>query len=47
MSLAADQARRPNAAAPYWITLNETDEQKLRDWVPSPGVISWPATPTP
>jgi hypothetical protein len=27
------QARRPNAGSPYWITLNETDEQKLRDWV--------------
>jgi hypothetical protein len=27
------QARRLNAAAPYWIRLNETDEQKLRDWV--------------
>ena len=27
------QARRLNAAAPYWITLNETEEQKLRDWV--------------
>ena len=27
------QARRLNAGAPYWITLNETDEQKLRDWV--------------
>jgi hypothetical protein len=27
------QARRLNAGCPYWITLNETDEQKLRDWV--------------
>jgi len=27
------QARRLNTGAPYWITLNETDEQKLRDWV--------------
>ena len=29
------QARRLNtgAGAPYWITLNQTDEQKLRDWV--------------
>jgi excisionase family DNA binding protein len=27
------QARRINAGSPYWITLNETDEQKLRDWV--------------
>jgi hypothetical protein len=27
------QARRLNAGSPYWITLNETDEQKLRDWV--------------
>ena len=27
------QARRLNAGMPYWITLNETDEQKLRDWV--------------
>jgi DNA invertase Pin-like site-specific DNA recombinase len=26
-------ARRLNAGCPYWITLNETDEQKLRDWV--------------
>jgi hypothetical protein len=22
-----------NAGSPYWITLNETDEQRLRDWV--------------
>src|SRR6266852_4781789 len=27
------QARRLNAGSPYWITLNETDEQKLQDWV--------------
>jgi DNA invertase Pin-like site-specific DNA recombinase len=27
------QARRLNAGCPYWITLNETDEKKLRDWV--------------
>lgn len=27
------QARRINAGSPHWITLNETDEQKLRDWV--------------
>jgi len=27
------QARRPNAGSSYWITLNETDEPKLRDWV--------------
>ena len=27
------QTRRLNAGAPYWITLNEIDEQKLRDWV--------------
>ena len=27
------QARRLNAGSPYWITLNATDEQKLRDWV--------------
>ena len=27
------QARRLNAGSPYWITLNETDEQKLHDWV--------------
>jgi DNA invertase Pin-like site-specific DNA recombinase len=29
------QARRLNAGSPYWITLNETDEQKLREWVRS------------
>jgi DNA invertase Pin-like site-specific DNA recombinase len=27
------RARRLNAGAPYWITLDEADEQKLRDWV--------------
>jgi hypothetical protein len=27
------QTRMLNAASPYWITLNEADEQKLRDWV--------------
>src|SRR6516225_1070207 len=27
------EARRLNAGSPYWITLNATDEQKLRDWV--------------
>ena len=27
------QARRLNAGSPYWITLNETNEQKLQDWV--------------
>jgi DNA invertase Pin-like site-specific DNA recombinase len=27
------QARRVNSGMPYWITVNETDEQKLRDWV--------------
>ena len=27
------EARRLNAGSPYWITLNETDEQKLRNWV--------------
>ena len=27
------QARRLNAGMPYWITLNPTDEQNLRDWV--------------
>jgi len=26
-------ARHLNSGSPYWITLNETDEQKLRDWV--------------
>jgi DNA invertase Pin-like site-specific DNA recombinase len=27
------QAHRLNAGAPYWITLDEADERKLRDWV--------------
>jgi hypothetical protein len=27
------QARRVNSGMPCWITLDETDEQKLRDWV--------------
>jgi len=27
------QARRLNSGTPYWITLSETDEQKLSDWV--------------
>jgi DNA invertase Pin-like site-specific DNA recombinase len=27
------QARQLNAGSPYWITLNETDEQKLQAWV--------------
>ena len=27
------QTRRLNAGSPYWITLNATDEQTLRDWV--------------
>ena len=27
------QARKLHAGSPYWITLNESDEQKLRDWV--------------
>ncbi len=27
------QARRLNAGSPYWITLNQPDEQKLQDWV--------------
>jgi DNA invertase Pin-like site-specific DNA recombinase len=27
------QARRLNSGAPYWITLDEADEQKLREWV--------------
>jgi hypothetical protein len=26
------QARRLNAGSPYWITLDEADEQKLREW---------------
>ena len=27
------QVRQLNAGSPYWITISETDEQKLRDWV--------------
>ncbi len=27
------RARRLTAGTPYWITLDEADEQKLRDWV--------------
>jgi DNA invertase Pin-like site-specific DNA recombinase len=27
------QARRMNSGMPCWVTLNEADEQKLRDWV--------------
>ncbi len=27
------QARKLNAGSPYWITLSEMDQQKLRDWV--------------
>jgi hypothetical protein len=27
------KARKLNAGSPYWITINETDEQKLRNWV--------------
>jgi len=27
------KARKLNAGSPYWITLDETDEQKLREWV--------------
>jgi len=27
------QARRLNGGMPYWITLNASDEQRLRDWV--------------
>jgi DNA invertase Pin-like site-specific DNA recombinase len=27
------QARKLSAGSPYWITLNETDEQRLREWV--------------
>ena len=33
------QARRLNAGSPYWITLNATDEQKLRAWVRNSGRI--------
>jgi transposase len=27
------KARKLNAGSPYWITLDETDEQKLQEWV--------------
>jgi len=27
------QARRLTSGSPYWITVSETDEQKLWDWV--------------
>ena len=27
------QARRLNPGMPYWITLKEAEEQKLRDWL--------------
>lgn len=27
------QARQLNPGMPYWITVREADEQKLRDWV--------------
>jgi excisionase family DNA binding protein len=27
------QARKVNAGSPYWITINESEEQKLQDWV--------------
>jgi len=27
------KARKLNAGSPYWITINEADEQKLRNWV--------------
>jgi DNA invertase Pin-like site-specific DNA recombinase len=27
------QARRLNAGSPYWITLNETDEHRLQEWI--------------
>jgi DNA invertase Pin-like site-specific DNA recombinase len=33
------QARQLNRGEPYWITLNATDEQKLRDWVRNSGKI--------
>ncbi len=33
------QARQLNRSEPYWITLNATDEQKLRDWVRNSGKI--------
>ena len=27
------QARKVNAGSPYWITFNESEEQKLQGWV--------------
>jgi DNA invertase Pin-like site-specific DNA recombinase len=40
------QARRLNAGSPYWITLNTTDEQKLRDWVRKSGrILTTSSTP--
>jgi DNA invertase Pin-like site-specific DNA recombinase len=33
------QARRLNNGMPYWITLNGSDEEKLRDWVLNSGRI--------
>ena len=27
------RARRLNSGTPYWITVSDTDQQKLRDWV--------------
>jgi len=43
------QARRLNARSPYWITLNPTDEQKIRDWVQNSKRIrpQIPASPKP
>ncbi len=38
-------ARRLNAGSPYWITLDEADEDKLRDWVRNSCRIQ-PALPT-
>ncbi len=40
------QARRLNAGSPYWITLNEADEQKLQAWVCNSSRIQMtPSTP--
>jgi hypothetical protein len=39
------QARRLNAGMPYWITLNESDEQKLRDWVCNSSRIQTSSSP--
>ena len=38
------QARKLNAGSPYWITLNETDEQKLREWVRNSSRIHTPSS---